>query len=298
LLLKKPEEIKIVLNSEETFDKPEHGLNMFFKYGLLTEGGEKYKTQRKAVTPFFLPSNLKRFYPIINDKFTAFLNDFDKDLKAEEFDITHTIMNFTLDTILLTMFNRSDFSKRQVSEFIENTDGYLKLCSERMFKLWLANDFIFKRSKTYAKWKNHRDHILNFSKNIIEQNESIHQNGDTISSFKTFSDHLYKIRSKMEIEEVLEDVTLLMLASYETTGSVLPHIILALALNQTHQEKVYDEVSKILSSADDEVTEDMCNQMQYLERFIKEGLRFFPAALMLGRQANKDLKLGNYFSCL
>lgn len=294
--LKKPEEIKIVLNSEETFDKPDHSVNMFFKYGLLTEGGEKYKRQRKAVTPVFLPSNLKRYYPIINDKFAKFLDDFDRNLTAEEFDVTEEIMCFTLDTILMTMFNRSDFDKHQRIEFLESADRYLSLSSERIFKFWLSFEFFHKRSQQYPHWKKYRENIFNFTKNLIQENETNYQNGNQPEKFITFTDHLYKIRDTLEFDEVLEDIALLILASYETTGSVLPHILLALAMNPEHQKKIYDEVSKIISTPEDEVTEDMCNQMEYLELCIKEGLRLFPAALMMGRQVKKDLNIGNFTS--
>lgn len=291
LSIKKPEDIKIVLNSEETFEKPDHGANVYFKYGLLTDGGEKYKMQRKAVTPFFGLSNLKRFYPIINGKLSGFMRRFDENLPVGEFNMTDYAMDFTLDTILMTMFNRPHVDQKKRSDYLENCDEFLTLSSVKIFKFWLKFDCFFKMSSTYPKWKKHRDAIFNFAADLASENESNFKNGIKPKEFVTFIDHLYKIRETANYEEILEDILLLLLASYETTGSVMPHILLGIAMNPEIQEKIYEEICDMLKSPDDEVTEEMCNKMEYLERCIKEGLRLFPAAVIIARKSTHDLKL-------
>lgn len=44
--------------SEETSEKTDHGVSFYLEHGLLTDGGEKYKLQRRTIMPYFVPSNL------------------------------------------------------------------------------------------------------------------------------------------------------------------------------------------------------------------------------------------------
>lgn len=292
LVVKKPEEIQIILNSEETFDKPDHGLNVLVEHGLLNEGGEKYKLQRKTINPFFVPSNLKKFFPVINKKMSEFLDRFDARIPSGEFDITSQIMDFTLDTIFNTMFNIPHVAEEKRLQLLENLDEFILVASMKIFKIWLNIDFIFKRSQYYTRWVKHRGMVFKFIEELVEENEQNFQNGNEQVKSISFIDYLYKIRQTLSYEETLEDVFVLLASSFETTGSVLPHILLLLAMNQEHQENCFQEISQILLSPEDEVTEEMWNEMKYLERCIKESLRLIPAAVILARKVKKDLKLG------
>lgn len=294
LVVKKPEEIKIILNSQETFDKPDHGVNILVEHGLLTEGGEKYKLQRKTVNPFFVASNLKKFFPIINRKVGEFINRFDDRLPSEEeeFNISPGIMDFTLDTIFNTMFNIPHVPEEKRLQFLENMDNVMSIASMKIFKFWLNIDFIFRCSEYYSSWVKHRGGLFKFIEKLVDENEVNFQNGNKREKCITFTDYLYKIRETLTYQETLEDILLLVAASYETTGSVIPHILLLLAMNQEHQDKCFQEISEILSSPEDEVTEEKSNKFNYLERCIKEGLRLIPAAMVLARKAKQDLKLG------
>lgn len=289
---KKPEELKIIFNSEETFDKPDHGLNVLSEHGLLNEGGEKYKLQRRTINPFFVPSNLKKFFPVINNKMSGFIERFDKKIPSDEFNISSYVMDFTLDTIFSTMFNIDQVPIEKRHQLIESMEIFLAIGSVKIFKFWLNIDFFFERSQYYDDWVKHRGVIFDFIRKLAQKNEHNFQNQIEAEKKKTFIDYLYQIRHQLTFEETIEDIFVLLIGSYETTGSALPHILLLLAMNPEHQEKCYQEICDVLSSPDDEVTEDKWNKLKYLERCIKEGMRLIPAAVILARKVKEDLKLG------
>lgn len=97
--------MKIILNSEECFDKIDFIYQQLFTYGMLVMNGEEYKLQRKVVNPVFFPAALKSYLPIVNDKLNSFMTRFDTRLKPNEvFELSVLTGDFTMDTILSTMF--------------------------------------------------------------------------------------------------------------------------------------------------------------------------------------------------
>lgn len=97
-------------------------------------------------------------------------------------------------------------------------------------------------------------------------------------------------------QDFLDDFVIIFFGSFDTSGQTIGHILLLLAMNPECQEKLHDEIKKVLTSHDDEVTENHLNQMPYLNLVIKESMRLIPAVLILSRQVTKPLKLGEKIS--
>lgn len=100
----RPEDIKIILNSEDCQDKPSILYNKLFTYGLISMNGSKYKTQRKAILPLFFPKALQHFLPKFDDLVNNFLVEFDSNLKEEAFDFKYEATDFVLNANLLSNF--------------------------------------------------------------------------------------------------------------------------------------------------------------------------------------------------
>lgn len=115
-----PEDLQIVLNSEATFEKTIFN-KLFFKFGLLTEGGPEYKERRKTtVVPLFTASRLRQITPILNQIFTDFLNLYETKLRVpEEVDFNHIAAYFTLSSSLYTIFNIDIKDEETLSKIIE-----------------------------------------------------------------------------------------------------------------------------------------------------------------------------------
>lgn len=100
----KPEDIKIILNSEHCQDKPLFVYNQLFTYGMISMNGDEYKNHRKAILPLFYPKTLQSFLPILDGLMKKFLVDFELNLKPETFDLKHDSMDFMLNANLITSF--------------------------------------------------------------------------------------------------------------------------------------------------------------------------------------------------
>lgn len=67
-------------------------------------GGEEYKAHHKQLNPFFYPTALQQYIPIINTKMQNFMKRFDNQLGSNEVDFVSFASDFTFETILATMF--------------------------------------------------------------------------------------------------------------------------------------------------------------------------------------------------
>jgi cytochrome P450 len=59
------------------------------------------------------------------------------------------------------------------------------------------------------------------------------------------------------------------------------------------QEIAFQEQESIFQGSDRPVTMQDLNEMKYLERVIKETLRLYPAAPIIGRVLKQDVSIGN-----
>lgn len=122
LWVKDPEDVKTLLNSNEAFEKPSL-YKQLFSYGFLTIGGSAYRRQRKVVSSLFHTSSLEENLPTINEKMKSFLSRFDGNLKDEMFDVSHNVLDFTLDTLLATTFGMDSSSEETRKKFVHDMDS-------------------------------------------------------------------------------------------------------------------------------------------------------------------------------
>lgn len=295
LLVKKPEEVKIILNAEETFEKTDHGVSLYLEHGLLTDGGEKYKLQRRTIMPFFVPSNLKKIFTILNHKTEEFFEKFDKEISSEEFDLTPFTMSFAFSAILKTILNIDNIPESQLDKLKKAFRTVPSIAIIRIFKIWLSFDFIFKHTKLHKEWTESRRTGFGFVEDVIKENEENYQSGRVEKTSRILIDLLYQIRDTMTYKEMVQSVYLLISAGFETSGVSIPNILLLLAMNPSHQEKCYEEICSAFNSPDDNVLMDKFYGLTYLDCCIKEGLRLIAPVLFLSRKVEQDLKLGKIY---
>lgn len=66
-----------------------------------------------------------------------------------------------------------------------------------------------------------------------------------------------------------------------------------LALHPDHQEKVFQEILTVMSDKNSDLTLEDLEKLEFTELCIRESLRLYPTAPLIGRVANKPIKLKN-----
>ncbi|XP_043492282.1 cytochrome P450 4C1-like [Polistes fuscatus] len=83
----------------------------------------------------------------------------------------------------------------------------------------------------------------------------------------------------------------------DTAANSLTFLFLMLATFPDIQNQVYEELYDLYGSSDPNevpITMEDTKKMKYLDRVIKETLRLFPPALVIGRTLKRDTKVNDY----
>lgn len=78
------------------------------------------------------------------------------------------------------------------------------------------------------------------------------------------------------------------------TASALAFVMYCLAKNPGKQEKLREELFRLMPNEETPLTEESMKNLPYLRACIKESLRLFPPATMNMRRTNEDLVLKGY----
>jgi cytochrome P450 len=90
----------------------------------------------------------------------------------------------------------------------------------------------------------------------------------------------------MSEEQLIDELLILILAGYETTGNSLAWLLYLLASNP-------EKMQKLLSGLEGAAIHDSVNN-EYMKASINEGMRLFPAAWMTDRVAIEDDAFADY----
>lgn len=74
-------------------------------------------------------------------------------------------------------------------------------------------------------------------------------------------------------QEIRDQVYIFLITGGETSAILLSNCMLFLAIHQEIQYELYEEFSTNLPTIDTEITYEILNQMDLLDRVVKEGLR-------------------------
>lgn len=95
------------------------------------------------------------------------------------------------------------------------------------------------------------------------------------------------------IEDAKNETNTILMAGYETTGTTLSFIMLMLAMHPEYQERIYEECKSVVFSNNEDITADSMVYLKYVDMFIKETLRLFPAVPYLTRKTSTNFEVGS-----
>lgn len=106
-----------------------------------------------------------------------------------------------------------------------------------------------------------------------------------------FLNRLLMLKDKIELDHMHQHMYSVIGAGYETTGNASAHCILLLALHPEVQEKAYQEILSVFPTEDCVIDSISLSRLDYLERVIKETLRFAAAVPNIGREVLEDFEI-------
>lgn len=261
-----------------------------------------WRPDRRALNVTFNLKMLMSYVPKINGKASLLIDQLDSVVAGKlPIDLYRMVFKCLLDIVSCTTMgvemdmqsSRGDLYYRVAKELMANIQ-------RRYVRAWLRWDFVYRLTPTYRNclWvteladgflKEMYDAKVN---EINQKDYDLLELGRQTNTLNVMEKCLLLQRDgKFSEQKVLDQVAVILMAGVDTSSIAIFSTILLLAIHQQQQEKVFEEVHDVLESGDCDVTYEHLSKMPYLECAIKEALRLFPPAPIVGRQCSDDVEL-------
>ncbi|XP_050545258.1 cytochrome P450 4C1-like isoform X1 [Daktulosphaira vitifoliae] len=309
----KPEDLQIILNNSNAFDRGKLAkiMSAVFGEGLITASVPKWKIHRRIISPFFNTSSINKCLPIFNENSASFILNLQKELRnSESFNIWDYVNSVSVNSICEAALGyHRDEEDDDKSEFFYLVTKITERVNARLNKPWLYPDFIFSIYGKITGLNQMYENLYKFPNKIIKERKSQYaQRKKTNHSSLNLTNNEEK-QKPVFLELLLElndegayflnndlrdEVLTMMIAGSETISITICFCILMLAIHQDIQDKVYDEIYQVMGESDRKVRIEDTVKFVYLEQCIKETIRMYPVAPVIMRYLQDDVKMSNY----
>ncbi|XP_043492267.1 cytochrome P450 4C1-like isoform X2 [Polistes fuscatus] len=221
-------------------------------------------------------------------------------------DIMHYVHLCTLDIIYDSLLE-SDLNLQSNTDckYDEYMSEALDIVATRIVKFWLHPNIIFNNSsmgkrlpEIISPLNKITNEIIRKKKdsmnedNFTREGKDPHAKEDTSPFLDAIFKSFYETRKYSEAD-IRDEINTMVVAGSDTAANSLTFLFLMLATFPDIQNQVYEELYDMYDSSnpiDVPITMEDTKKMKYLERVIKETLRFFPPALLIGRTLKRDTK--------
>jgi cytochrome P450 len=256
------------------------GLARFLGNGLLTSDGEFWKRQRKLAAPAL---HIKRIAAYAETMVDYTLKMLDSWRDGARLDISHEMTNLTMMIVAKSLFNvdasRDAERVGAAVEVVQTVAGRVQ-----MIPAWVPTPSELR--KRHA--RRELDEII--YRLIADWRAKGEDNGDLLSMLLLAEDDN---GDHMTDEQARDEIVTLFLAGHETTANALNWTFTLLAQNPDVEAKLHDELDSVLGDRPPTLA-DLGN-LPYTDMVIKESMRIYPPAWIVGREAIEDVEIGEYF---
>ncbi|KAH8995128.1 cytochrome P450 [Lactarius hatsudake] len=273
--------------------------------GLVCAHGEVHERQRKISAPVFFTSRLKMFIPTFQEASSKLVQRWKDELATLDpsipllINVAPWISRTTLDIMgqagFDLHFGALDGAETELSKIIDSTlyPSPLNLIFKSTWRYipeFLLRYVRYLPTREYRRFRTYLDCARDFSREIIKKNAE-KGDGSDMMSVLLHTNASEDPQNRMRHEEVVDQLSALLLAGQETTASTLTWFLWEIARHPESQERIREEVAAMykrtgasgagLSAAD-------LDSMAYTQAALKESMRLHPIIWMLSRVAGQD----------
>ncbi|KAI5694159.1 hypothetical protein M8J75_011724 [Diaphorina citri] len=270
----------------------------------------KWKASRKLIVNVFHFSVLKSYIRIFHSEAAILVNKWRHLADGRtSFNPEEDINLATFDMVMMSTLGINPRAQENPShEFLVNFDSAFQIGMSRMLNPILHSDLVCRLIGLKARQKAHVQVLIDEAQRTLDrirERQKMNREKEN-AEIKDPSSHLMDPEAKSfaelimenadyvesDDEELISQIITIIGAGQDTTKTENMVVLIMLAIHADVQDKVLEEIDRVLGRNTTHCPsyEDLC-QLEYLECVIKETLRLFPAAPLIGRHIDEDFIL-------
>lgn len=254
-----------------------------FGAGLLTAEGEHWKRQRKLVSPVFRQKNLDTFVNAIGSITETFIRDWGP---SSTLDFHQSALQLTAHIASETLFGMDDpVPDQRLIDAVRQLEKQIAVRIGRPFlfqdKLPIASNFAYRRALKIIEAKVYQ---------LIDSYQDQQHPGTNVLS--QLVNARYEDGTRISRQQLRDDAITLYLAGHDTTAILLSWMFYLLSRHKAVVADLRQEWAMLGDSLP--ASYEQIKNLPLTTAVIKESLRLYPPAYIIGRQTTRDIELGGY----
>lgn len=268
-----------------------------FSKNLLALRGDRWRDVRALLSPAFSGSKMKMMFHLMSECAVNFA-EYLKTTATQEGrlmkEMKDTLTRYTNDVIATCAFGISvDSMRNPENDFYmygkKSTDFNLRALMKIMFLQHLPNLSRLLNIKIMD------DRSYNFFINLVSDTIGTRDEKGIIrpDMLQLMMDERGKREPGRELDmvDMTSQAFIFFLAGFETSSTVMSFATYEIGVNPNIQEKLQNEIDKVLEDTNGQPSYETINAMTYLSAVISETLRMYPAQPLTDRICTKDFEL-------
>ncbi|XP_022901352.1 cytochrome P450 4C1-like [Onthophagus taurus] len=268
-------------------------------HGLITAAGNVWKKHRKILTPAFHFNILEQF-PQSFHRNAKTLIDILKENSGKTIDTHHLMKNYALDSLCeATMGVNFKSQTNENSRYSMLIDEILDISICRFFSVLNRFDFFFSLTSKSKTFKKLSKEIQDITIDVINMRRKDKKGGNVdlelsdefgIKKRKVFMDILLEYPGLSD-EEIEWQANTFLFAGHDTVGACIAFSLYLLAKNPKVQERLLSEIKEVIGECNDVISLPLLKELNYLDRVLKECMRFYPPVGLFEREVMEDVEI-------
>lgn len=246
--------------------------------GLLTSEGDFWLRQRRLAQPAFHRQQIAGFADMMVDSTQNMLEEWNQHPNGNQLDVFTEMMRLTLDIVAKTLFTATvEKDAGEIGEaltlLVEDAMGRIEALVS--IPLWVPTP---QNNKVNNKCK-----VLNkvLQEIIDHRRKSGVSHPDLLQMLMDARDE--ETNEQMNDDQLRDEAMTIFLAGHETTANALTWTFYLLSEHPEIEQKFHEEIEQVLSGRAPNMED--ARELKYTLQIIKESMRLYPPAWVVGRTA-------------
>ncbi|XP_037935753.1 probable cytochrome P450 28a5 [Teleopsis dalmanni] len=257
--------------------------------------GEEWKQRRAEVTPGLTPSRIKSVYPVtikVCDRMVEYIRKQIRMAPKDGVDGKDLSLRYTSEVVTDCVLGINAESFSENPKPILNNIKNLFEQSYALIIQTLLNGF-FPILKRFYKVRFIPKHVETFFINLMESVIDLRKKTEQPDRVDILN-YMLQLQQKKNFDtmQFTAHTMTFLLDGFETSASVISHLLLLLGRNIEKQEKLRAEILEHLQG-DNNIDFDKLSELPYLDACVHEAIRLFPPVLFTNKLCTEPIELTN-----